>query len=295
MAGQTLSQVRALLDSAGLSPQHRFGQNFLIDLNLMRKLLDAAEIGDADVVLEVGPGTGSLTELLLATGARVVAAEIDRGLQELLRSQFAGNERFCLVAGDALAGKHAVNAEVLAAMRERVPGDGGGYKLAANLPYQIATPLLLDLLLLDRPLARMACTIQKEVAERLTADAGGDAYGPVSIIMAALADVQWIAKLPPTVFWPRPNVDSAMVLITPKRRDECGIADVAAFVDLVRRAFLHRRQTMRRIVSRWENAEAAVSAMTRLELDSNLRPGDVRPAEWRSLANVLCVPSSRPA
>ena len=155
MPGQTLREIRALLAAGGLNPQHRFGQNFLIDLNLMRKLVAAAELSPDDVVLEVGPGTGSLTEMLLDAGVRVVAVEIDRGFQAILRERLAANQRFTLVQGDALAGKHRVNPLVLNALRQTRPGAGGSYKLVANLPYQIATPQLVDLLLVEPQLERM--------------------------------------------------------------------------------------------------------------------------------------------
>src|SRR5262245_9624801 len=169
MPGQTLSEIRSLLAAAGLAPQHRFGQNFLVDLNLMRKLVQRAEVSNADVVLEVGPGTGSLTEILLESGARVIAVEIDRGLQELLHARLGDNPRFTLLRGDALAGKNEINPSVLEALRSTETGPGGARKLVANLPYQIATPLLADLLHVTPPVSRMTCTIQKEVGERLIA------------------------------------------------------------------------------------------------------------------------------
>ncbi len=232
MPGQTLSEIRALLAAAGLSPQHRFGQNFLIDLNLMRKLVAAAELSPGDVVLEVGPGTGSLTELLLDAGVRVVAVEIDRGFQAILRERLGTNQRFTLVQGDALAGKHRVNPLVLHALEQArsphrpeadaprlPPGAGGAYKLVANLPYQIATPLLMDLLLATPAFERLTCTIQKEVAERLVAAPRTEAYGTASVMVQLMADVTAHAILPPTVFWPRPQVESAMVTIRPRAVD----------------------------------------------------------------------------
>ena len=140
MAGQILSEIRAVLAGAGLAPQHRFGQNFLIDLNLMRKLVDAADLSPADTVLEVGPGTGSLTEILLDRGVRVVAVEIDHGFQAILRERLGTHPRFTLIQADALATKHCVNPLVLKILSEQPPDAGGAYKLVANLPYQIATP-----------------------------------------------------------------------------------------------------------------------------------------------------------
>ena len=221
MPGQTLRQVRELLAGADLAPQHRYGQNFLIDLNLMRKLVGAAELSPGDVVLEVGPGTGSLTELLLDSGARVVAVEIDRGLQGILRARLGAHPRFTLVQGDALAAKSRVNPLLLRLLAERAPAAApgpapGAYKLVANLPYQIATPLLIDLLLVQPRFERLVGTIQKEVGERLVAEPRTPAYGPVSIILQTLADIRPLAILPPAAFWPRPEVESVMVLIRPR-------------------------------------------------------------------------------
>src|SRR4051812_26457823 len=153
---QSKHEIQSLLAGAGTEPRHRFGQNFMIDQNLVRLVADAGGIGAEDLVIEVGPGTGTLTDELLARGARVVAVEIDRDLAGLLRERFAGNDRFELIEGDALAGKHALNAELLEkigrAGREPspqpspgVPGEGergsSGVKLVANLPYNIASPL----------------------------------------------------------------------------------------------------------------------------------------------------------
>ncbi|RMF84547.1 MAG: ribosomal RNA small subunit methyltransferase A, partial [Planctomycetota bacterium] len=204
MAGQTLTQIRTLLAEAGLSPQHRLGQNFLIDLNLMRKALTAAKVAAGDVVLEVGAGTGSLTEMLLDAGCRVIAVEIDRGLLAILRSRFADHPRVQLIAGDALAGKHRLNPEMTAALRAAAADED--WKLVANLPYQIATPLLMELLLFDPPAACLTCTIQKEVGERLMAEPRTAAYGPASILAQTLARVKRVAVLPPKAFWPRPKV-----------------------------------------------------------------------------------------
>src|SRR3954449_1835390 len=139
---QTKHDIQAILSQAGSEPRHRFGQNFMIDQNLVRLVADAGGIGAEDLVIEVGPGTGTLTEELLARGARVVAVEIDRDLAGLLRERFSGNDRFELIEGDALAGKHALNAELLKAI-EGVKG----VKLVANLPYNIASPLAIELVI----------------------------------------------------------------------------------------------------------------------------------------------------
>src|SRR5437667_1845582 len=143
---QSKHEIQAILATAGAQPRHRFGQNFMIDQNLVRIVADAGEIAPGDVVIEVGPGTGTLTEEILTRGAQVVAVEIDRELARSLRERFINEARFQLIEGDALAGKHELNAELIAAIdaaRER----GSKTKLVANLPYNIASPLIVDLLL----------------------------------------------------------------------------------------------------------------------------------------------------
>ncbi|MCH7871119.1 MAG: ribosomal RNA small subunit methyltransferase A, partial [Planctomycetes bacterium] len=260
-----------------------FGQNFLIDLNLMRKLVEAAGVCAGDIVLEVGPGTGSLTELLLERGAEVVAVEIDRGLAELLGERFADQPRLTLLCCDALAGKHEVHPGVIKALggllASRPAGVAGRLKMVSNLPYQVATPLLLNLLCGEPPFDLFVFTIQKEVAERLTARTGTADYGPISVITSVAADCEVLSRMPPSAFWPRPKVESSMLVVRPKpRADDDDLGGLAA---LVGRAFLHRRQMLRRIVSRWANASAALSALEALGIDSATRPQDLGPDLWR--------------
>ena len=284
MPGQTLGEIRSLLAGAGLAPRHRYGQNFLIDLNLMRKVVDAAEVRPDDVILEVGPGTGSLTELLLERGAQVVAVEIDRGLQTLIAQRLGGERRFALVAGDVLAGKSEINPAVVDALRARPPGAGGTYKLVANLPYQIATPLLMDLLLGPLRFERLVCTIQKEVGERLLAPAGSDAYGPVSVLTETLAEARLAAHLPPEAFWPRPKVESVLIALRSRERSSVDVEDVAGFAAFVQRAFQQRRKTMRRILREMSDERTNAEDVLRLaEISSDCRPEQLSPPVWRQL------------
>ncbi|HLL89931.1 MAG TPA: rRNA adenine dimethyltransferase family protein, partial [Tepidisphaeraceae bacterium] len=224
---QTKQQIRDLLASANTGPRHRFGQNFMIDQNLVRLIAAAGEIKAGETVVEVGPGTGTLTEELLASPAdRVVAVELDRDLAKLLRERFADNPRFTLIEGDALAGKHGINADLLRlifpanespaapprdssadAVASAVPR--AAVKLVANLPYNIASPLVIELLIAG--VSVLAFTVQKEVADRLRAPGGHDAYGPLSVTAQMLADVEVLRTLPPQAFWPPPKIDSALV------------------------------------------------------------------------------------
>src|SRR4051794_22501809 len=147
---QTKHEIQALLAGAGAQPRHRFGQNFMIDQNLVRVVADAGNVAPGDVVIEVGPGTGTLTEELLARGADVIAVEIDRDLAKLLRERFSDQPKFTLIEGDALASKHAINqqlANVLTSQRGGADRPAPARKLIANLPYNIASPLIIELLI----------------------------------------------------------------------------------------------------------------------------------------------------
>jgi len=280
MPGQTKSEIRALLDSAGLSPRHRLGQNFLIDLNLMRKLVATADVRPDDVILEVGAGAGSLTECLLESGARVVAVEIDRGLQGVLHERLGEHPRLTLVEGDALASKHEINPLVLDALQKPPPPAGGAYKLVANLPYQIATPLLMELLRGRPAFKLLACTIQKEVGERFTAEPKTRAYGPASVICQTLAEIETIATLPAAAFWPRPKIESIMLALYPRPLDQVDVEDLDDFVRFVHRCFTQRRKMLRRIVKSWDAANMpAVFREANVNPDS--RPEGLTCRDWR--------------
>jgi 16S rRNA (adenine1518-N6/adenine1519-N6)-dimethyltransferase len=243
---QTLTQIRAMLEAHGLSPRHAFGQNFLLDHNLIRALVDASGVGTGDLVLEVGPGTGTLTEELLARGARVVACEIDRGLAAILRERLGGNPAFTLVEGDCLDGKHALNPALLAALGG-VSGDAP-FRLVANLPYSAGTPVM-TILLADIPrCAGLFVTVQLEVAQRLAAAPGSKEFGPLGVLAQSVADVRLLAKLPRECFWPRPDVTSAMVALT--RRPTPRTADARALVDFAQRLFAARRKQLGAVLGR---------------------------------------------
>jgi 16S rRNA (adenine1518-N6/adenine1519-N6)-dimethyltransferase len=266
---QTKDQIRSLLEAAGTQPRHRFGQNFMIDQNLLRIVADAGEIAAGEKVIEVGPGTGTLTEELLSRGACVIAVEIDRDLAKLLRERFADQARFELIEGDALSSKHALNEAMLA----RVDANT---KLVANLPYNIASPLIIELLIAG--IKMLAFTVQKEVADRLRAGAGSDAYGPLSVMAQMLAHVEALRTLPPQAFWPAPKIESALVRM---RRDDKLGADAADFSRFVHTLFSFRRKTLRRAL-----AEADLDAdklITATALDPQARPEVLTPAQLLQL------------
>jgi 16S rRNA (adenine1518-N6/adenine1519-N6)-dimethyltransferase len=283
---QTKHEIQSLLSGAGTQPRHRFGQNFMIDQNLVRVIADAARIAGGDVVIEVGPGTGTLTDELLARGAEVIAVEIDRDLAKLLRERFAEKECFKLIEGDALSSKHAINPDLisqLAAVRSTA-GSNKSIKLVANLPYNIASPLIIELLILG--VDSLIFTVQKEVAERLRAAAGAEAYGPLSVVAQLLARVELLRTLPPQAFWPAPKVESALVRMT--RQDQLG-ADAASMGRFVHQIFSFRRKTLRRALT--QAGYDAEALLTATGADPQARPEVLTPAQMRALFLAATKPS----
>ena len=279
---QTLSQIQETLAAHGLRPKRALGQNFLIDHNLLRRLVDASGVGEGDLVLEVGPGTGVLTDVLLERGCGVVAAELDDALAGLLVERYAGNERFELIHGDCLAKKTALSE----ALSERLAGRG--FALVANLPYHAATPLMMTLLLEWPGCTGMFVTVQREVAERMAAGpADGKAYGQISVVTSWLARVERLGSLPPSCFWPRPEVTSAMVAVRRRPAPAFGVevdpSRWPAVGSVVRELFMSRRKRLggvlrRKGVDEGLCAECGVSADARID---SLPAGDIVPLAAR--------------
>jgi 16S rRNA (adenine1518-N6/adenine1519-N6)-dimethyltransferase len=290
---QTQSYLRNLFARRGIAPQHRYGQNFLIDLNIHELIANAADVGPDDVVLEVGPGAGALTALMASRGAAVVAVEIDPGMARLTADATAGMPNVRIVVGDALANKHTMHPEVLDNLRAGLAVDPGRrLKLVANLPYNVATPIVSNLLVHPELCpSLMVVTIQLELAERMRAEPGTDAYGSLSVIVPALADCSIVRVLPPSVFWPRPKVDSAVIAITPDPAKRAAIGDLTWFHEVVRKIFLHRRKNLRRVLyslwrDRWTKEE--VDAMLEgLGLTGLVRAEAMNVEELFSLTTAL--------
>lgn len=202
-----------MLAVRGIYPRHRFGQNFLHDHNQIRRLVTRAGVKPGDCVLEVGPGTGALTEALVEVGAHIVACEIDRDMAAILTERVIARtpEQISLVIADCLDGKHQISQALLEEIDRRFGGKP--FRLIANLPYQAATPLIILLMTTRRDCLGQYVTIQREVAQRLVASPRSGEYGPLSILAHLLTRTEIFADLPPSCFWPAPDVSSAMIAI----------------------------------------------------------------------------------
>jgi 16S rRNA (adenine1518-N6/adenine1519-N6)-dimethyltransferase len=263
-------------EETGIRPHSKFGQNFLIDLNLLDVLLEAADVTRDDVVLEVGTGTGSLTAALARRAAAVVTVEIDPAMHQLASEELHLCDNVTMLQLDALRGKNRLNPEVLDAVRSRLAeAPGRCFKLVANLPYNIATPLLSNLLHEDVPPRTMTVTIQKELAERIVARPGTKDYSALSIWIQSQCRAEILRILPPAAFWPRPKVSSAFLQITLDDVLRRRIPDRAFFHDFVRAMFLHRRKFLRSelmtvVKGRLEKSEAD-AILAQLALDGTVR------------------------
>ena len=253
---QSLREIRELLAARGLTPRHRFGQNFLHDHGKIVELVDAAKLQPGETVLEVGPGTGALTECLLEREVRVIAVEIDRDLAGLVRDRFG--DRVTLVEGDCLAKGRRLAPEVISAL------EGSAFKLVANLPYQAASPLMASLLMHHPECTGQWVTIQKEVVDRLVANPGTKAWGPLTAIVRAFASARRIALLPPGCFWPAPKVTSAMAELLPCPQ-EFRPNDPDGFARFVTKLLSQRRKQIGGILGHDLTTSLGVEPQTRAE------------------------------
>jgi 16S rRNA (adenine1518-N6/adenine1519-N6)-dimethyltransferase len=277
----------------GISPRTRLGQNFLIDLNVHEVILVAAELDARDVVLEVGSGTGALTANMAGRGAAVVAIDVDPSMVELTARAVTGLPNVRVLEGDALASKNALNPAMLDDVRAALAASiGRRFKVVANLPYHVATPVITNLLVHPELCPELfVVTIQRELAERMCAMAASAAYGALSVVVGALADVAIVRSLPPTVFWPQPQVDSAVVKIRPDALRRTAIGNVAWFHAVVRRLFLHRRKYLRHVLAatwreRWSKSDVDAWLQTR-GFNGQVRAESLTVGEFIVLAKAL--------
>ena len=268
-------EAAELLARHGLSPRRAFGQNFVVDPNTVRRIARLSAVGAGDHVVEIGAGLGALTRALLDTGADVTAIEIDRGLVAVLRAEVAPLG-VRVIEGDARSLDWPA---VLAGVNQWV--------LVANLPYNVATPLIADLLDHVAAITRMLVMVQREVGERLAARPGTSAYGAVSVKVAYWATAEIVGRVPPTVFLPRPKVESALVSIVRRPRPAVDNAiDRERLFALVRAGFGQRRKMLRRSLAGLVPPAAFEAAGIRPEA----RAEELSVEEWGRLATAAPTP-----
>jgi 16S rRNA (adenine1518-N6/adenine1519-N6)-dimethyltransferase len=274
--------INGLLQRYDLHFNKRFGQNFLIDPNVVEKIADAGQITRDDVVLEVGPGIGTLTRALAERAGRVVTVEIDRKLIPVLEETLSDCPNVQVVQGDIL------KTDVAALLAEDLQ-QGRTLKIAANLPYYVTTPIIMGFLESELPFSRMTFLVQKEVGERICAGPGTKAYGSLTIAAGYYAQPQILFNVPAAVFMPRPKVDSAVIALTRREMPEVQTDDKGRFFALVKAAFLNRRKTLINglTANTAYSKEALLTAMEACGIDPGIRGERLTGADFARLSDCL--------
>jgi 16S rRNA (adenine1518-N6/adenine1519-N6)-dimethyltransferase len=262
--------------SGGLPrPRKRFGQHFLRDRGVLQRIADALNLEDGSTVIEIGPGRGALTDVLAERAARLLAIELDRDLAAHLRERYADRPHVEIVEADVLQ----VDLAALA---------GGDYVLAGNVPYYITTPILFHALRPPRP-RRAVYLVQKEVAERAAATPGGKEYGALSVNVQSVARVEVLFRVPPGAFQPPPQVDSAVIRVTPRPDPVVPVDEEVRFRRVVQEAFGLRRKQLRRVVRTIGHldAERADAVLASAGLDPEARPETLSAEDFARLVRAL--------
>ncbi len=259
----------------GLSLSKRLGQNFLISEQAVNQIVASASLSSQDTVLEIGPGIGTLTQGLAETGARVVAVELDAKLVEVLATTLAGYDNIRVVHGDIL--KTDISREIQAKK----------YKVVANLPYYITTPIIMTLLERRLPIELLVTMVQKEVAQRMTASPGGKDYGALSVAVQYYTDPELLFDVPPNAFIPAPAVDSSVVRCTVREKPPVDIVDERQFFRIVKGAFSQRRKTLANALKTTGLSSGHIAAMLEQAQINPMRRGETLSlAEFAAIANA---------
>ncbi|MGB5756901.1 MAG: 16S rRNA (adenine(1518)-N(6)/adenine(1519)-N(6))-dimethyltransferase RsmA [Acidimicrobiales bacterium] len=278
----TRTKINELLERHGLTPSRALGQNFLADGAMIDKIVRLAGVGPGDLVVEIGPGLGSLTLGLCRAGAEVVAIEIDRylipALQEVVgRFEATGHQP---VAADRSGSVKLINADVRQVDWDQLL-DGRSAKVVANLPYNIATPLILDLLVAEPRLTTWLVMVQREAGERLVAGPGSKTYGIPSVLLSYWAEARIVGSVRPELFLPRPKVESVLVRIERSPRPRVD-ADFDRLAQLVRTSFGQRRKMLRRSLA----PSVTIAQLEAAAIEPTARPEELAIEDWARLANV---------
>ena len=260
--------------------QKRFGQNFLIDGHVIEKIIRAAEITQDDVVLEIGPGIGTMTQYLAEAAGEVFAVEIDKNLLPILAETLAEYDNVTVVNEDILKVDIATST------------GGRPVKVVANLPYYITTPIIMGLFENHIPATSITVMVQKEVAERMQAGPGGKDYGALSLAVQYYAEPYIVANVPPNCFMPRPNVGSAVIRLTRHSEPKIVVKDEKFMFRLIRASFNQRRKTLQNGINNSAELsigkDAVVEALRKMGLPESIRGEALSLAQFAELSDLLC-------
>lgn len=260
--------------------QKRFGQNFLIDDHVIRKILHAADISKEDTVVEIGPGIGTLTQYLAEAAGRVYAVEIDEKLLPILAETLSSYENVTVI-----------NQDILKTDIRELIGDAETCKIVANLPYYITTPIIMALLEGGVPAESITVMVQKEVADRMAAEPGSKIYGALSLAVQYYADTYLAANVPPNCFMPRPAVGSAVIRLTRRKEAPVQVKDDGQMFRIIRASFNERRKTLvnglRNDPSLGISKEEAEAALTKMGLPLTVRGETLSLAQFAELSDLL--------
>jgi len=269
------TDIKRVLEERGMRLTKSFGQNFLHDAHQLDRIVASAELSPTTRVLEIGPGLGPLTSRLLKAAREVKAVEKDRRLAAYLRETFAESPGFLLIEGDAR-------------LEVRAPGrDWSDWIMVSNLPYSVASPLLVDLALSPKGPPRMVVTVQYEVARRLTATAGSKDYGILSLLVQLHCVPKLLFQIPPTCFWPAPDVQSACVRMDRRLQPLLPLERVPVFVRLVKIGFSQRRKMMRKLLKAAWPEPAIDAAFETVGLSREIRAERVTLEHFITLTQLL--------
>lgn len=272
-----------ILKKYQFSFQKKFGQNFLIDAHVLDKIIRAADIGKDDMVLEIGPGIGTMTQYLAEAAGKVIAVEIDRNLIPILKDTLNGYENVCVINEDILK----LDLRKLA----QEENEGKPVKVVANLPYYITTPIIMGLFEGAVPVSSITVMVQKEVAERMKSGPGSKDYGALSLAVQYYAQAYLVANVPPNCFMPRPKVGSAVIRLTRHEKPAVEVEDETLMFDIIRAAFNQRRKTLANGLNNSDrlnySKKTIVDVIERLGKDAGVRGEMLTLKEFADLSNML--------
>lgn len=280
----SITVVRETLGRHNISAKKKYGQNFLVDENILRKIADAGDITDGDLVVEIGPGLGALTAALAERAGRVVAVEIDSGIIPPLRDNLSGYDNVEIVNADFLK----------LDLCELISSQGfKSAKIVANLPYYITTPIIFAVLESKADIESMVVMVQKEVGDRMNAKPSTKQYGALTLAVGFYADVSVVANVPPDCFYPKPDVDSIVLKLELLKEPRFGVKDPDKMFKIIKAAFAMRRKTLANCLFSAKEfglaKDEAINLIKKIGLSENVRGEALTPEQFAILSNELKI------